>query len=930
MRIDLMLLIVHICCITVSAQTTRLVRIRFVNPMGNPIATKEIEIRAVGVQKILTEQAGFILHFEERFEKGALFVNASGFQSQHIPIAFSAEQQFLDLGDWPLSFALADEIEAPLLQLSDLELWSASDDRESIGMPLQAQRDLFLSAAAFQFGSAFFKLRGLDSSHRTIRINGIPMNHPLSGRPNWSQWGGLNDFTNAAGITYHGLSKAPFDIGGALGSLQFELRPSKLRRGTKFSQAFSNASYQFRTMFSRVDRLKEWDYALLLSTRQARQGYMEGTSYHAYSFSFLLERYWNSNNQSWLALFYTPNKSGKSAPLTQEVFDLKGRQYNPYWGWQNKSIRNTRIKSTRKPTLLFSHRYLPNPSTIWQINLGFQVGLTYASRLQHQGHWIEGQHLVGGGSHPSPVYYQKLPSYFLRNRDRMDFQKAHLAREELQKNGQINWHQLYAVNNLQPAAVYFMSADVEQHKQTSFTLQYQNTIDSKWEVQIEGKGQFSQNRFFATPLDILGADATYNLDPFINDFDKVFNDLQAPHKTIKVGDPFQYHYQISQQQLGLTMQFNYEDSGFNAHATIQGQYQAHRRQGLFQNGRYSESSLGRGTLFSLWTGGTKASLSYSFNGNHHLSLGIAAWKNSPNTPSFYLNVRETEYPNPFVNPEGLFVGEVNYRWIHPQWRSRLTVYGSQQKSGNQQGFYFADGIRGDQAFFVIEHLNNIDALRLGIEFAGRYQPVESISFLWAAAVAASRFTNNPNLIQHTSPTEAATLVGFEKGTQFFGPSYLKNYPLSNGPQRAFSIGFSYNDPNYWRMGLHVNHFSKAFVSVNAFRRTQNFHQDIDKQPFANYNAAQAKQMLTTEQLPSYFTVNATASKSWRLGRRYLGFFVSVQNLLDTVFKSGGFEQARNANYPTLLADFQRSYPLFASKYWWGRGTTYFLSTYLRY
>lgn len=77
--------------------------------------------------------------------------------------------------------------------------------------------------------------------------------------------------------------------------------------------------------------------------------------------------------------------------------------------------------------------------------------------------------------------------------------------------------------------------------------------------------------------------------------------------------------------------------------------------------------------------------------------------------------------------------EVNYRWIHPQWRSRLSVYGSQQKRGNKQGFYFADGIRGDQAFFVLEHLNNIDALRLGIEFAGRYQPVESISFLWAAA-----------------------------------------------------------------------------------------------------------------------------------------------------------------------------------------------------
>lgn len=930
MRIGLTLLIAQLCSIALAAQATRLVQIRFVSPAGMGIIASEIEIQAEGVQKILTNQSGFILYFDDQFEKGELFVQSSGYQKQSIPIVFGPGQQLLDLGDWPLLYAVADETESPLLQLSDLELWTVSDDRNQGGMPLQAQRDLFLNAAAFQFGSAFFKLRGLTSSQRSVRINGIPMNHPLTGLPNWSQWGGLNDFTNAAGITYHGLTPAPFDMGGALGSLQFELKPSQLRSGTKFSQAFSNASYQFRTMFSKVDQLKEWDYALLLSSRQAQQGYMSGTSYRAFSFSFLLERYWNPKHQSWGGLLYTPNSRGKNAPLTQEVFDLKGRQYNPYWGKQSGTIRNARFKSTRLPALLLSHSYQPDPSTIWRMNFGFQSGFIRSGRLQHQGHWMEAQTLVGGGSHPNPVYYQKLPSYFLRDRTHPDYEKAYWARQQLLENGQVDWQQIYAVNRLQTAAIYTITADMERHNQMAVTLQYQKAIDSRYQVQIEGKGQFSKNRFFATPLDLLGAGVTFNLDPFIDDIKQAPHDLQNPDKPVKVADPFQYHYQISQQQMGLTVQLNYNHSGWTAYTTFLGQYQTHLRQGLFQNGRYPNSSLGKGMLFSQWTGGIKTGLSYALSGHNHLSVGLAAWRQPPNTASYYLNIRETDLPNPYVQPEQLFVGEATYHWVYPKWQGRFTMYGSSQKKGNKQGFYYADGIRGDQALFVQEHLNNINVLRLGLEFAGRYQPIESVSFLWAAGVGTAHYTNNPNLTQHTAPTEVASMAGFEKGTQFFGPSYLKTYPLANGPQRAFSVGFEYNDPTYWRMGVHVNHFSKAFISVNAFRRTKNFFQDIDQQPFVGYDPQLAQLLLTPEQLPSYFTVNATGSKSWRWRRRYFGFFVSIQNLLNTVFKTGGFEQARNANYPTFLEDFQRSTPLFAPKYWWGRGTTYFLSCYLRY
>jgi hypothetical protein len=57
---------------------------------------------------------------------------------------------------------------------------------------LQSSRDAFLQAAAFNWGQARFRVRGLDSEHATMMINGVVMNKIYDGRPQWGE-GGLND-----------------------------------------------------------------------------------------------------------------------------------------------------------------------------------------------------------------------------------------------------------------------------------------------------------------------------------------------------------------------------------------------------------------------------------------------------------------------------------------------------------------------------------------------------------------------------------------------------------------------------------------------------------------------------------------------------------------------------------------------------------------
>jgi hypothetical protein len=76
---------------------------------------------------------------------------------------------------------------------------------------LQSSRDAFLQAAAFNWGQARFRVRGLDSEHATM-MNGVVMNKIYDGRP-WGEWGGLNDALRNQEFTL-GTAPSDYTFGG--------------------------------------------------------------------------------------------------------------------------------------------------------------------------------------------------------------------------------------------------------------------------------------------------------------------------------------------------------------------------------------------------------------------------------------------------------------------------------------------------------------------------------------------------------------------------------------------------------------------------------------------------------------------------------------------------------------------------------------------
>jgi hypothetical protein len=121
--------------------------------------------------------------------------------------------------------------------LSDqTDFLSDPDESESLPSLFKASKDAFLKASAFNFGQAWFKIRGYDSRYGKVTINGLEMNKWHDHRPQWSNWGGLNDIFKPFQFSF-GLEPANHTFGDILGSTNFEVRASSFRPMKKLSLA---------------------------------------------------------------------------------------------------------------------------------------------------------------------------------------------------------------------------------------------------------------------------------------------------------------------------------------------------------------------------------------------------------------------------------------------------------------------------------------------------------------------------------------------------------------------------------------------------------------------------------------------------------------------------------------------------------------------
>ncbi|WP_282123247.1 carboxypeptidase regulatory-like domain-containing protein [Algibacter mikhailovii] len=894
------------------------------------LAIENVVISFEGIPlNTLTDSVG-VFSFTKNVPLGTqtLRVSKDGFVTKRFPIIVN-KGGILSLNDITITRDAPNTDNLFLITLSDDELNTDTGSADNISGLLGASLDVFQRTAAFEFSASFFRMRGLDSNHGKVLINGIEMNKAFNGRPQWSNWGGINDVLRNQELTL-GLSPSRYGFGGVLGTTNIDVRPSQSRPGGRLTYSSSNRSYSNRLLATYASGLlkNNWAYTLSLGRRWGNEGYQDATVYSANSLFVAVEKKINDSHSLNFTGIYTPNRRGKSSPNTQEVYDLKDIKYNAFWGWQDGNKRNSRIKEVIEPIFLLNHFWTINKTTTINTNVGYQFGKLGNSRLDYNGNDLIDGVPQGGGSNPSPTYYQKLPSYFERNfPDNPGL--AYLALKEFQSDGQINWHTMYQanINNAQHGgnAKYALYEDRVDDSQLTINFILDTALNDHVIINagINYKKLKSEN--FAEVQDLLGGSSYLDIDPFANTIDEAQNDLLNPNRLVGVGDKFKYHYNIDSSSIKVYAQGQFSYNTIDFYCTASASSTNYQREGIYQNGGFPNHSLGKGERLSFNGFGLKGGITYKMSGKHVFNANAGFISRAPFIQNTYSNSRENHNVVPNISEERIVSFDGSYILRSSIVQAKLTGYFTKITDASQIAFYFADGVGGDNAIFVQEILQGIDKKYFGAELGIEAQITSTIKLKGVVAMGQYTYDNNPNLFLTTEPNKEAEDAGFIDGFKDFGTSTLKNYRLGNGPQNAYSIGFEYRDPDFWWFGATANFFANTYLSINPLTRSSNFNTDFDGNPFPDYDEELARELLRQEQFDDYMVINLIGGKSWKLGKYYIGLFASVNNLLDEVYRTGGFEQRRNANYRELRDDQALETPVFGPKYWYGRGTTYFLN-----
>jgi hypothetical protein len=900
-----------------------------------PLQSVVVSIENTNLTSLTNVSGAFVIKNAPVGEQ-LLKINSAGYAQQLLKIEIVYGQN-LALGVIALEEDQNAEQQLALITITENDLGDDNSGSESTSGLLQASRDAFQQAAAFNWGQARFRMRGLDNEYGNILINGITMNKIIDGRPQFGNWGGLNDATRNQEFT-NGSNANDYIFGGILGTQEINTRASLYRKGSRISFSSTNTNYSFRAMGTHVSGMDKdgWAFVISAARRWAEQGYFEGTDYGANSLFASVEKKINNHHSLNFTAIYAQNNRGRNSPNTKEVNDLVGTKYNSFWGFQDGRRRNSRVRELEEPILMLEHFWKINDRTKINTTISYQFGQIGNSRLDFQ-----------GVDNPDPVYYRNLPSFFtsqfnsttnaFEGNSAANIASANAARTAFVGNSQINWDELYRTNRTDAG--------------NSLIVLYEDRIDDKlWSANSVLTSQLSDNivinagatfrkllsHNFQNLQDLLGGQYFNDIDPF-GAGNQRQSDLNNPNRKVVVGDTYGYNYNMHANTIDAFTQFKFNYNKFDFYLAQNYSRAEYQREGLYRNGYYATNSFGYSPKVTFENFGFKGGLTYKITGRQFLNFNGFYQTKAPSMRNVFGNARVSN--NTTIDPqnENITSADASYILSTPKFKARFTAYYSKIRNATRTTFFFADGagvqdleVDGeDGGEFLAETITGIDRKNMGLELGVEYQITSTIKATLNGAFGEFTIDSNPNA---TYTYDAAASATNPNPQINLGQSNMKGYRQAGTPQQAASFGLEYRDPKFWWIGANANFLGGNYLDIAPILRTKNFFRNLDNggAPFPEATSERAKELLKQEKFADFTLFNLIGGKSWRVKGNTVGVFVTVNNVFDTTYKTGGFEQARNANFRELNNDAISGTPPFAPRYFYGFGRTYFVNLYVNF
>lgn len=765
---------------------------------------------------------------------------------------------------------------------------NSSGSSGNISGLLQSSRDVFAATAGFNFSAARFKIRGYQSDKTMILLNGIPMNDLETGRGTWYRWGGLNDVTRYS-ETKNWLSDNPYHFGGIGGYSNINSKATGIRKGSRISYASTNRAYSQRIMYTYGTGMQKngWAFAASVSGRYANEGYVDGTSYEAFSYFLAAEKNINKKHNLNFTILGSPSRRGKGSISVLETYNLSGDNfYNSYWGYQTQPDgtrikRNSRIADSHMPILALSHEWKINKTSALKTSLHSSFGKYGQTALN----WYDAKD-------PRPDYYKYLPSYYEGINDPTNAQKM-FNNWQNESTRQVQWDDLYLAN----------SKNLYTHKDGDGNilregLRSKYIVENRWNNIVSGglsslysvekenmtinTGVFVQaqrNHYYNTVEDLLGGDFWIDVNQFAEqdfiDPNAAQNDLQNPNRTVEVGDVYGNNYYIMNLNATAFGQINYRTKKFDYYAAVELSDEQFYREGLFQTGLFPDNSLGKSETKNFFNYAVKGGATFKISGRQYITANAAYMTEAPTSRSAFISPRTRNVTVDNLQNETIYTGDINYILRYPNLKMRLTYYYSERKNAVWSRSFYHDEYNS----FVNYVMEDVDYFHQGIEFGVDGKIYGGLSGNIVLAMGQHLYNSRPTASIYVD--NSAELLAEDKTV------YLQNYKIGGMPQSAASVGLKYSGKKYWFTGVNFNYFADIYLDPNPDRRTE--------EAVANFveSDPQFSQTIDQTRLDNGYSMSLFAGKSFKISNYFLNINVNINNLTNNrQFVTGGFEQLR--------------------------------------
>lgn len=621
---------------------TRLVG-RLVTANQQGISGATVTLGNQGISTTTNANGEFSLTYLEPIDEEVI-LEADGYVSD-IQLIQLQKGQLNDLGDILMQVDIAREAqEEVLLNLAEADLNDDEGKTQSMASASSASQDVFNSTTSFAWSNARYRARGYEQIYEQNYIEGISFNSAERGQFNFSAMGGLNDATRYREVV-EGIESNNFTFGSLGKSTNYLQSATNYAQGWKVGLAGTNRNYKGAARATYASGLLDngWAFAAQLAWRyspyidvKGRIG--EGITYNSVGYFLTAEKQWGKDKRLSLITFGAPTMRGQSAAVTQETYNLTNQynrtswgynNYNPYWGYQNGQVRNSRIVKSYDPTIIAAFDWNINETNRIKFGLGYHYSFYSNSALTFY-----------NAPDPRPDYYRNMPSFLFDGQIDKDgnfiskdmnnvllgygntYNNTYVGSSvdwntfttltdlwtsRDNKTTQIDWDALYAANyannanNPNGSARYMQERRHNDIQEGMLNINYRNTsVDHLTAtVGLEAKG--SQGIHYKTVNDLLGGNQWIDVDPFAErdikelatnigltqkDIQNVKqNNLANPNAIIKTDGRFGYDYRINMMTAKLWAQNEWSWNEVDLYYALQFTYSSMQRTTNMVNGR---------------------------------------------------------------------------------------------------------------------------------------------------------------------------------------------------------------------------------------------------------------------------------------------------------------------------------------------------------